>query len=449
MSRAALLFDDAEYGKSLAAERVSLRLGIAIVLGIFLATRLVVWTFAYAGAMINFRIRLGLEPPFEKHLRELRDKYTDTTTDEGKGYQNILTDLAPLTNADGRHYAKILKQGYQYQPVSRDAHPAKRQQNIAFFPLYPLVCYPLTYLFGVHGAMILVVHLAALAGGFALYFWVRQRVDEHAARFSVACLFCLPTACYFSFGYAESLTLLLTVVTLMLADRRAFLVAAVVCGLATATRPTALGLVPVFMLAYWFNAGGTRAQRLGRLAPLTIVASSGILLYAGYLTYRFGSPLVYLDNFRVGWIPDSTRSDWFQYVTLARVWDQFKYFGRVIKDFPIGLVNLVNPFAWNMPVNFAILFLSLAGLAFVPRSFRPLLLLGPFIFMHSYTASGGATFGVEPIARYTAVSVPAFIVLAAWCTRELCPAPRYVLLTVMMLIQAAWSFHFGMDEWSG
>jgi hypothetical protein len=392
---------------------------------------------------------LGLEPPFEKHVRELRDKYTDETTDEGKGYQSMLADFAPLTNADGRHYTKILKNGYRYRPISVNAHPGKRQQNIAFFPLYPLLCYPLTGVFGIHGAMILVAHLAALAAGIVLYLWVRRRVDERAARFTVACLFCLPTACYFSFGYAESLTLLLTVIALLLADRRMFVAAAIACGLATATRPTALGLVPVVMLAYWVNAGGTRWRRLLELVPLTIIAAAGIALYAGYLTHRFGSPLVYLENFRVGWVTESMRSSWLEYLALARVWDQFKYFGRVIEHFPVGLVNLVYPFTWNMPLDFAILGLSLIGMFFVPRSFRPFLLLGPFIFAQSYAASGGANFGVEPIARYMAVSVPAFIVLAVWCTRHWRAAPRYVLLTAMMVLQAAWSFHFGMDEWSG
>jgi hypothetical protein len=104
---------------------------------------------------------------------------------------------------------------------------------------------------------------------------------------------------------------------------------------------------------------------------------------------------------------------------------------------------------WNVPLNLFILFLSLVGLPRVPRSFRPLLALGPLIFLHSYLASGGAKFGVEPIARYTAVSVPAFVVLGAWCMREWRPATRHLLLTFLILLQAAWAFRFGLQEWSG
>ena len=59
-----------------------------------------------------------------------------------------------------------------------------------------------------NAAMVLVAHACALAAALVLYMWVRWRVDEHAALFAVAATFCLPSACYYSFAYAESLTLL-------------------------------------------------------------------------------------------------------------------------------------------------------------------------------------------------------------------------------------------------
>ncbi len=41
------------------------------------------------------------------------------------------------------------------------------------------------------------------------------------------------------------------------------------------------------------------------------------------------------------------------------------------------------------------------------------------------------------------------IVLAAGCQREWKPVGRYVLLTLLLLVQAAWAFRFGLQEWSG
>ena len=142
---------------------------------------------------------------------------------------------------------------------------------------------------------------------------------------------------------------MLLVVALWLMDRRAFVPAAIVCGLASAARPTAAGIIGVLMLAYWFNRGDSAGRRLARLAPLSLVASGGLFGYAAYLAYRFGSPLVYFTNFRAGWVRDEARASWFEYLTLARVWDQFKYIGRLVEDFPVGLVNATHSFLLEYP----------------------------------------------------------------------------------------------------
>jgi hypothetical protein len=85
---------------------------------------------------------------------------------------------------------------------------------------------------------------------------------------------------------------------------------------------------------------------------------------------------------------------------------------------------------------------------FAPPTFRPYLWLGPLIFLQAYLASGGTSFGVEPIARYMAVAVPAFVVLAAWM-RRWPAAGQAALMTALMLLQTAWALAFGAGEWAG
>jgi len=425
--------------------------GLLVTVLIFAATRLVTWSATYCGAAVLFRIEHRLDPPFEKHLRRLQDQVARGEGAEYRSFVELLTDLAPLCRFDGVHYRSIIEGGYQYAPPVPGTQNRKQlEQNIAFFPLYPLICRPLTRFFGVHGAMVLVANGCALLAAIVLYLWIRRRLEESVALFAVAVTFCWPASVYYSYGYAESLTLLLLVIALWLIDSRWFGMAAIICGLATATRPTALAIVGVLALAYWLGSSRPWGGRLLRLVPLCVVGGAGLLIYAGYLTIRFGSPLVYLDNFKAGWVPDSARAGWLGYLTLTPLWEQFKYVRQLVMFWPpIGLVNAANTLMWNTPLNLFILFLSLAGLRRVPRGFRPLLGLGPLIFLHSYLASGGAKFGIEPIARYMAVSVPAFVVLAAWCMRQWRPAVRHVLLTFMVLIQAAWAFRFGLQEWSG
>ena len=447
MKRLPLLFEDHPPG----ALRGSLARGILLVVLIFAGTRLLTWTGTYCGAATLFRIKHQLDPPFEKHLRRVQEEGVNREGAEYRSFVELFADFAPLCRFDGVHYRSIIAGGYRYQaPPPGTTDRTLLEQNIAFFPLFPLLCWPLTHFMSPAAAMILVAHGCALAAAIVLYLWIRRRIDEPAALLAVAITFCWPASVYYSFGYAESVTLLLMVVALWLIDARAFTAAAVVCGLATATRPTALAIVGVLLLAYWLSSPEPRRRRLAKLIPLGVVGAAGILAYAAYLTYRFGSPLVYIANFKAGWVPDKGRADWLGYLTLTPVWEQFKYFRNLVLFAPpIGLVNAANTLMWNTPLNLFILFLSLAGLTRVPRSFRPLLLLGPLIFLHAYLASGGAKFGIEPIARYMAVSVPAFAVLAAWSLREWRPWARHLLLTFLLLIQVAWAFRFGLQEWSG
>ncbi|MFH1747943.1 MAG: mannosyltransferase family protein [Planctomycetota bacterium] len=458
------LFDDQTPPAPLAAQQRGWLRGVLLVVLLVLVTRIVVWSGAYLGAAAVFCVRHQWEPPVAPHagalIRRLRDsgalesqspRELLKTSDEPeiRSARELLFNFAPLVQFDGLNYRSIITGGYQYQPPPADAAPYEWQQNIAFFPLYPLICRPLASLLTVEAALVAVAQACTFAAAIVLYLWIRRRIDEHTAFFTVAVTFCLPAACYYSFAYSESLTLLLVVTALWLMDRRRFGWAAVVCGLATATRPTALGIVPVFMLALWFNAGGDIKRQCGRLVAMTPVAAAGILGYGLYLTYRFGSPLVYLTNFKAGWVPDEARANWVEYLTLVPLWAQLKHFGWAIVGFPVGLIELTNPLTWNLPFCLFILFLSLAGLTRVPRGFRPLLLLGPFLFLHAYLASGGASRGIDPLARYLAVSVPALVVLAAWCVREWRPGARAALLVLMMLVQAAWAFRFGLREWCG
>ena len=448
MSRT-LLFTDQPPEPGPDKPRPSAARGLVLVVLIFVATRLVVWTGAYLGATVVFCIRHQWEPPLNQHLSRFKDQPIDEDSVEYRSAMELLGDFAPLSQFDGLNYKSIITGGYDYQRPPPDAKPTEWQQNIAFFPLYPLLCRSLTGVMTPEAAMILLGHLFALAAAIVLYLWVRRRVDEATALWAVALTFCFPAACYYSFAYAESLTLLLLVLALWLMDRRSFLAAAVVCGLATAVRPTTAAIVPVFMLAYWLGSTDAPGRRLIKLAPLSLLAVGGGICYAAYLTWRFGSPLVYMDNFQAGWVSAESRADWLEFLTLAPIWSQLQRLGLVFAAFPAGLVELADPLGWNMPLSLFVIVLSLVGLRHVPRSFRPLLCLAPLIFLHAYAASGGAHFGLDPLTRYLAVAVPTLIVLAAWARRSKRPGAYCALVAFMLLLQAAWAFRFGLREWSG
>jgi hypothetical protein len=418
--------------------------GLAIALLICLGTRLVVWTAAYTGAAGLVQIRTGLEPPIHMREQHIVRELNDPNSPLSREFQRAIAGLQPLLNWDAGHYRGIIEHGYAYEPAPADV-PRAQQYNIAFFPLYPWLCRPLAAVLGTPAAMILVANLSALLAAAVLYLYVHRQLDAESALFAVAIVFCWPTACFYSFGYAESLNLLLTIAVLLLADRQRWWLAALVCGLATATRPTAVTLVPVLLLAYWLN---TPRRRFGTLLGLGVAASLGVAFYAAHLTYRFGSPAVYFDNFR-NWIPELGESQWPHFLRLENIANGFKYLGRAIRQFPTGLMHLTNPIAWNIPLTVALLALSVGGMFRTPRRFWPFLWLGPLIFLQRYAVSGWNTFGVESLARYMMLATPALIVLAIWATRAWKSGVRCMLVAGLLLLEAMWAYRFGAHDWAG
>ena len=98
-----------------------------------------------------------------------------------------------------------------------------------------------------------------------------------------------PTSFYFSCVYTEGLFLFLTVAAFFSARRQKWLIAGILGGLSSATRPT--GVLLILPLLYeWY-----RQNRRFRMTswPLLIVPC-GLLSYMLYLEYKFGSPLLFL-----------------------------------------------------------------------------------------------------------------------------------------------------------
>ena len=89
-----------------------------------------------------------------------------------------------------------------------------------------------------------------------LYRIAEERLGADGARRAVLYLAVFPFALFLQAVYSESLYLLLTLAAFMLAERRRFLAAGAVTGLALLTRPTARRAAP-----------GARAARLARARP--------------------------------------------------------------------------------------------------------------------------------------------------------------------------------------
>ena len=308
---------------------------------------------------------------------------------------------------DGEHYVALAADGY-LQPPS-NASPA-------FFPLYPLLIRGLAGLFGgplsqpALSAWGPLVSLLALP--FALYFVYRIAEDgwgERAARVAVLTLALFPTSFFFNAAYTESLFLALSAGSLWAVRvRRDLLLACLLAGLATATRN--VGVFLLVPLAYEWLGNAREYRWRGVYLAL---APSGLALYAAYLWWRFGDPLLFYTQ----------QSRWGREATgpLDTLLGALTRGGQ-------GIAGLFSPRLWadpslgrvadalaaaNNAYNLIFLGLALAllvaGLKVLPpdlSAYSLLLILPPTLF-------GTPQGPLMGLPRYVLVAFPLFIVLGA------------------------------------
>ena len=181
---------------------------------------------------------------------------------------------------DGVHYLNIAEKGYEYGLTQ------------AFFPLYPLLIRWFTLTGNRLLPALIISHLSFV--GFLYYFVKLGRLDFKLKTVKWAwILFLLFPASFFLFGvYTESLFLLLAAAAFYLARRKLWLQAAIVAGLASATKLVGIFLLPAILWEYY----QVKKPKVLPLVGFCLIASSGLLLYLNYLLQRFNDFLIFVHS---------------------------------------------------------------------------------------------------------------------------------------------------------
>jgi Gpi18-like mannosyltransferase len=185
-------------------------------------------------------------------------------------------------------YLGVAIDGYSFERTAD-----VRQQNIAFFPLYPML---LRYLSPFAGHQYLWVGVAISFVAFLwaivyLYRLARRYVDESAARAGVALLAAYPFALFYSTAYTEAL-FLLTIVAACYHFERDELWKAGAWGLAAGlSRPNGCLLSVVLAL---MAVRDVRTKPWAASADRIAAAAApgiGMLIYSTYIFFLTGNPL--------------------------------------------------------------------------------------------------------------------------------------------------------------
>lgn len=201
---------------------------------------------------------------------------------------------------DAGWYKAIAEQGYSAIPLIEE------QRNVVFFPLYPLLIRVLNY--GIHHsglAGIAISNVSYLAGTAVFYQIARQQFGVQVARYSVIIAAVFPFSFYFSAMYSEALFFLLVVSVFYFAHKGQWMLAALACALAGATRLMGISLIiPLFLL--YLDAADFQRRNIHKDILWIGLAPLGLLLYTAFLWQRFSNPFVFITaRYVSGWQVDA------------------------------------------------------------------------------------------------------------------------------------------------
>ena len=244
----------------------------------------------------------------------------------------VLLLVVAVANGSLRH-AGLLNElswwdGLLYRQLAHNGYPAlvpHVRSTLGFFPLFPLVMWPLGHAiaWGTSQSFVTGLSIAGLIisgiGGLIMTVLVQKLATdwwgEHAGRRAVV-LFCLfPGSVVFSMVYAEGIALPLAAGCILALQRRRWLLAGVLAGIATAVEPEAVVLVGVCAVSaiVELRRRGFTLGRRSLVAPLLSV--TGVGGFAIYLWVHTGTPFAYTDAQRYGW---NEKADPFALVHLTR-----------------------------------------------------------------------------------------------------------------------------------
>jgi hypothetical protein len=279
-------------------------------------------------------------------------------------------------------------------------------ENLAFFPLFPIMIRAVGNLLGDNGlAGLLIANVCFALALVALYRLVEDRFDRQAARWTIVLLSVSPFAYFFSAVYTESLFLLLTVASFLAAERRRWWLAGGLGMLCALTRLVGAAMGPALLLMY-LQARPERWWKVDRHIFAAGLAPLGTVVYMAYQYLAFGDPLLFYGV---------SIAEWERYQLPARGLGPLNPFAMLQGDYYLVLV-----------MNLAAAVLTLVAVAPVARrmglGYAAFVLIGTVIPLSA---------GLQSLGRYVTVLFPTFVMLGLYVRN---PLARNLLAVAFSLL---------------
>lgn len=187
---------------------------------------------------------------------------------------------------DAAHYEAIVRAGYGATP--------ERAFLICFFPLFPLLAAPISWLTNQPSVALLVMANVACVAAFAALY--RLTLFDYGREAAVRCIVIVaifPTSYFFHLGYAESLMLATSAGSFLAARQGRWAWAGLLALLASLTRPTGIVLVPALLVEY-LQQNGFRMRAVRPSALYVLTPLIGAVFYLALNHLVFGDALRFL-----------------------------------------------------------------------------------------------------------------------------------------------------------
>jgi hypothetical protein len=317
---------------------------------------------------------------------------------ESPGPWGASVPAPPLARWDSGWYASIARDGYRYDP-------AQPQNNIGFYPLYPLLT---RWLVGLLGTPVfetgIGLSLACLLAALVLIGPLfKGLADGGLVLPGLAALLLFPGAFFFAAFYTESLFLLATAGAFWGARSGRWTAAGLGAAAAAMTRFNGfLILLPLAWLVWESRRTDPRWPR--RQLPGALLALCGAAAFPVFLWVRWGDPLLYVRSKAEGW-EKSASPFWGVIAEGRRAWSRLRDEGGHGRGFFLELAC-------------ALLFLALTILLLRRRRIAEGIYCGATLLL--YLSSGN----LSGMVRFSLALFPCFLVLAELGRGR--PAARFV-----------------------
>lgn len=210
---------------------------------------------------------------------------------QGPSYHKI-NPGAILIFFDGRWYQDIALHGYQWDGLR------SHQQNVAFFPLYPLIerLFILLLDIGSQYGLALLSLLFGLWSNIAFSGLALRLLPERSAFLASAFFICWPAACFLWMGYPTGLINLCTIYCLKNYIEGRHFRAAIWCGIGSATAPTMvfIAIAICIHMAFKWITNSARPHEIPKLIAFGLLSVSGLLAFMAYMFLKFHDAFVFI-----------------------------------------------------------------------------------------------------------------------------------------------------------